>query len=211
MTKDYVQRVKKPRRSKPKAAQPRKSKKPQPTSKNPTSVWTTLSFLFLLSLVASFFYFSLSEDDDQQYQYAEVSEDVAEHHTVDIDQENIQIEPEPVKNEEPDVPPKPEEKWSYIRELENKEVSVVANPQEVSERPYLMQCGAYQNRAHAEERKALIALEGLESEIRAREGDSGIWWHSVVLGPYQLKRRAERDRNLLRRANIEPCAIWYWN
>ncbi|MFC1503610.1 cell division protein, partial [Pseudomonadota bacterium] len=24
------------------------------------------------------------------------------------------------------------------------------------------------------------------------------------------KRKAESDRNMLRRAGIEPCAIWFW-
>ncbi|MEZ8026322.1 cell division protein [Enterovibrio norvegicus] len=108
------------------------------------------------------------------------------------------------------LPPQPKEKWSYIEELENKEVEVEANEQEISSRPYLMQCGAYRSSSQADERKAMIAFQGLESHVKTSQGEKGIWYR-VVLGPYPLKREAERDRNMLRRAGIEPCAIWYWN
>ncbi|CAK1782779.1 hypothetical protein VCRA2112O187_14490001 [Vibrio crassostreae] len=50
-----------------------------------------------------------------------------------------------------------------------------------------------------------IAFQGISSEIRKKDGSS---WYRVVLGPYKLKRDAERDRHKLQRAKIEPCAIW---
>lgn len=108
------------------------------------------------------------------------------------------------------LPPQPKEKWTYIEELESKEVKVEAKEQELSTRPYLMQCGAYRSREQANERKAMIAFQGLESQIKANQGEKGTWYR-VVLGPYPQKRKAERDRNMLRRAGIEPCAIWYWD
>ncbi len=94
--------------------------------------------------------------------------------------------------------------------LENRTVEVEKKAPQAPTRPYLMQCGAYRQSAPAEERKAMIAFQGLTSEVRVSEGENG-QWHRVVLGPYDRKRDAERDRNQLRRAGIEPCAIWYWD
>ncbi|WP_087023473.1 SPOR domain-containing protein [Thaumasiovibrio subtropicus] len=109
-----------------------------------------------------------------------------------------------------DIPPLPEEEWRYKDILENKtiEVDEKTQPSRPS-RPYQMQCGAYRNAGPAEERKAMIAFQGLVSEIRVSQGEKGEW-HRVILGPYDRKRDAERDRNVLRRAGIEPCAIWHW-
>ena len=72
-----------------------------------------------------------------------------------------------------------------------------------------MQCGAYKTKGQANAQKALIAFQGLTSEIKISQGKTSNWYR-VVLGPYQQKRHAERDRNLLRRAKIEPCEIWFW-
>ncbi|SIO18671.1 SPOR domain-containing protein [Salinivibrio sp. ES.052] len=113
------------------------------------------------------------------------------------------------QNQGESLPKKPEEKWSYIEELESKKVEVKAKALPQSTRPYLMQCGAYRSQGQANERKATIAFQGLESQIKVSQGEKGTW-HRVVLGPYPRKRQAERDRNMLRRAGIEPCAIWYW-
>lgn len=107
------------------------------------------------------------------------------------------------------LPKKPKEKWSYIEELEGKEVEVKAKALPQSTRPYLMQCGAYRSQGQANERKAIIAFQGLESQIKVSPGEKGTWYR-VVLGPYPRKRQAEKDRNMLRRAGVEPCAIWYW-
>lgn len=107
------------------------------------------------------------------------------------------------------LPPKPEEKWRYIEALENKEVQVEEKKAEAPTRPYLMQCGAYRSKTQADERKAMIAFQGLTSQIKISQGEKGTWYR-VILGPYPQKRKAESDRNQLRRVGIEPCAIWYW-
>ncbi|WP_114785973.1 SPOR domain-containing protein [Vibrio tetraodonis] len=103
------------------------------------------------------------------------------------------------------LPAPPEEKWDYVESLPNREIEVTAKEQVVSEIPYIMQCGAYTNAAQAEARKLDIAFQGLNSKIRKKEGSK---WYRVVLGPYKLKRDAERDKHKLQRAKIEPCAIW---
>lgn len=103
------------------------------------------------------------------------------------------------------LPAPPEEKWDYVESLPNREIEVTAKEQVVSEIPYIMQCGAYTNAAQAEARKLDIAFQGINSKIRKKEGSK---WYRVVLGPYKLKRDAERDKHKLQRAKIEPCAIW---
>ncbi|EKO3557994.1 SPOR domain-containing protein [Vibrio metschnikovii] len=103
------------------------------------------------------------------------------------------------------IPPPPTEKWDYVQSLPQREIEVTAKEQQLSEIPYIMQCGAFKTLQQAEARKVEIAFQGLKSNIRKTENSS---WFRVVLGPYPLKRDAERDRHRLQRAKIEPCAIW---
>lgn len=103
------------------------------------------------------------------------------------------------------LPPLPEEKWEYVKTLPEREVEVIAKEEQLSAVPYIMQCGAYKSSAQAEERKMDIAFQGINSQIRRKEGSS---WYRVVLGPYERKRQAERDKYKLQKAKIEPCAIW---
>ena len=73
-----------------------------------------------------------------------------------------------------------------------------------------MQCGSFRKQSQAEELKATIAFQGLESQVLESEGSKGIWFR-VVLGPYESKRDAERDRHALRSARINRCQIWNWD
>ncbi len=109
------------------------------------------------------------------------------------------------KPDKKEIPPPPTEKWDYVDTLPNREIEVIAKEQEISDIPYIMQCGAYKSMHQAETRKLDIAFQGLNSKIRNKEGSS---WYRVVLGPYTFKRDAERDKHKLQRAKIEPCAIW---
>jgi cell division protein FtsN len=104
-----------------------------------------------------------------------------------------------------ELPPIPEEEWDYIKTLPEKEVQVEAKELAVSDVPYIMQCGAYKTMSTAQERKMDIAFQGINSQIKKREDSS---WYRVVLGPYERKRDAEKDKHKLQRAKIEPCAIW---
>ncbi|GMQ47852.1 SPOR domain-containing protein [Vibrio sp. 10N] len=113
--------------------------------------------------------------------------------------------PKPKPKPAKPIPPPPEEKWDYVETLPKREVEVKAKEQVVSKIPYIMQCGAYKTLAQAEARKLDIAFQGISSQIRKKENSS---WFRVVLGPYKLKRDAERDKHKLQRAKIEPCAIW---
>lgn len=104
---------------------------------------------------------------------------------------------------------KPVEKWRYIEQLENKEIQVNVPKAEENSQPYLMQCGSFRAKDQAEQLKARIAFQGMESQVRRSEGSNGIWYR-VILGPYQSKRQAEKDKHQLLRANVNHCAIWFW-
>ncbi|MDA0149425.1 SPOR domain-containing protein [Vibrio sp. LaRot3] len=146
--------------------------------------------LIVLVLLGAFGYllFVLSQDPEPAPPVAEVA---------------AQSKPKPKPQKA--LPPPPEEKWDYVESLPNREVEVKAKEQVVSNIPYIMQCGAYKSEQQAEARKLDIAFQGINSKIRKKEGSS---WYRVVLGPYKLKRDAERDKHKLQRAKIEPCAIW---
>ncbi|MCF1428097.1 MAG: SPOR domain-containing protein [Shewanella sp.] len=122
-----------------------------------------------------------------------------------------QPQPKPAPKNDPDaLPPKPRDEWTYQSELENKEVLVdlPQQPQGPS-RPYQMQCASFKMKSQADELKAMIAFQGLEAHVRQTEGSSGTWY-KVVLGPYDTKRAAERQRHVLQRAGIHGCLIWFW-
>lgn len=103
------------------------------------------------------------------------------------------------------LPEKPQPKWDYVDTLKTKEV-VVDIPKEIkSSVPYQMQCGSFRNKDDAESLKANIAFQGLESTVK-KTGS----WYRVILGPYERKRLAEKQRHKLQRAKINGCQIWLW-
>ncbi|MBY5922557.1 SPOR domain-containing protein [Ferrimonas balearica] len=116
--------------------------------------------------------------------------------------------PKPKKEEAP-LPEKPEEDWQYIDVLPNTEVEVEV-PEQESAGPYQMQCGSFRSEDQANAMRATIAFQGLESQVRRSEGRNGVWFR-VVLGPYERKRMAEKDRHTIQRAGINTCQIWLWN
>ncbi|WP_064606162.1 SPOR domain-containing protein [Photobacterium sp. J15] len=189
-TKDYVKRGRAPKKP------ARKSRKAPPSSGFPFK-WAFIALCLVGALGYGLYFLSTNPAPEQEA-------------------ETVQSKPAPKPQPKPKpkpqtkpLPPKPEEKWRYIEELENKEVQVEAPKKQTPTRPYLMQCGAYRSRNQAEERKAMIAFQGLSSQIKVSQGEKGSWYR-VILGPYPQKRKAESDRNMLRRAGIEPCAIWFW-
>jgi cell division protein FtsN len=111
-----------------------------------------------------------------------------------------------VKKEE-QLPEKPQPKWEYENTLKTKEVEVDIPVETKPPRPYQMQCGSFRKQMDAETLKARIAFQGLNSEVRETNGGK---WYRVVLGPYERKRLAEKDRHKLQRAKINGCQIWYW-
>ncbi|QLE87101.1 sporulation protein [Shewanella sp. Scap07] len=115
-----------------------------------------------------------------------------------------------VKKQDPNaLPPKPKEQWTYQQELENKTVEVDIPESTAPTRPYQMQCGSFRTESQANEMKAVIAFQGLEAQVRRTTGKNGVWYR-VVLGPYERKRAAEKDRHVIQRAGINGCQVWFW-
>jgi cell division protein FtsN len=118
---------------------------------------------------------------------------------------------EKVINKDPNaLPPKPQEEWTYLEELENKQVEIDL-PQSgvVSSGIYQMQCGSFRKEAQANEMKARMAFQGAEAQVRRSEGTNGVWYR-VVLGPYPNKREAEHNRHQMQGAGLNGCMIWLW-
>lgn len=115
----------------------------------------------------------------------------------------------PVQSSNDDPLPKmPEEKWEYVKELENKTIEVdVPKRDDKPTRPYQMQCGSFRAEGQANTMKAKIAFAGLEAIVKKNSGSNGVWYR-VVLGPYPTKRQAEADRHKLQNAKVNGCQIW---
>lgn len=114
------------------------------------------------------------------------------------------------ENKAEPLPVLEEEEWEFIEALPNYSVEVDVEEQQVSDRRYLMQCGSFRTQEQAQVLKAQIAFQGLEAQVLKSNGGNGLW-HRVVLGPFERKRQAERERHQLRQANINNCKIWFWD
>ncbi|NMH60251.1 SPOR domain-containing protein [Alteromonas ponticola] len=192
--KDYVSRGRTPQKNNKKAP----AKKPQgkrqaktkaDTSNNASLPWMRLVVVMALLIGFVIFLWSIKDSAEQKVD-SPVTSDV-------------------IKNKD-DLPELPEEEWEYIKSLPGYEVEVDVAEQEKSDKRYLMQCASFRTRSQAEEMKATIAFQGLESQIRPSTGANGEWFR-VILGPFDTKRDAERAKHTLRKVNIATCQIWFWN
>ena len=107
----------------------------------------------------------------------------------------------------PPLPVLEEEDWEYIDALPEFSVEVDATGPIESDKVYSMQCGSFRTTERAEQLKAQIALQGLESRVLA-SGSIDNRWYRVMLGPYQSKRNAQKDVHQLRSGGINGCKIW---
>ncbi|RLV60004.1 sporulation protein [Parashewanella curva] len=177
MSRDYANR-------KPTKRTPRSKKKQAPSSRLPI-----IPLLIATIGIGGFGYFLWNIKDS-----AETTQPVSK---------PVKTKPKP-KNE---LPPKPQDKWSYQDILENKEVQVdVPKKEPQPNRSYQMQCGSFRSEAQAESMRAKIAFQGLSSNVRRTEGKNGVWYR-VYLGPYDRKRAAERERHKLQAISINTCII----
>ncbi|MDZ7904168.1 MAG: SPOR domain-containing protein [Rheinheimera sp.] len=101
-----------------------------------------------------------------------------------------------------ELPPKPaKEPYTYITELENKEIQV-EKQELVAKAPVSVYCGAFAQKERADELKAKIAFHGIAAEIKNSSGK-----FRVILGPYTSKRVAQNDKNKLLRAKVADCYV----
>ncbi|MGD6736595.1 SPOR domain-containing protein [Photobacterium leiognathi] len=237
-TKDYVKRGRSPKPANKKSS-PSRKKAPAPSG-FPTK-WAVTAVVLVFGLISGLFFLS--------------GTDVPEKPAPKDDIPTI-VKPQPVDEVKKPVqkevlPPKPEEKWRYINELENKKVIVPddlenqrvqpvkkepehkpnpAKKTESAQKPaekvvekkpaekkaepastvrYVLQCGAYRKKSQADERKAQIAFQGLNSQLKVSNDAKGTWYR-VVLGPYSQKSSAEKDKAKLQSSGVSPCGIWHW-
>ncbi|EIW87662.1 cell division protein, FtsN [Alishewanella agri BL06] len=121
------------------------------------------------------------------------------------------VTPEPVATPvkvapKDELPPKPQaEPYQYIKELENKEITVEV-PQQQRSVPAVLQCGSFRQQNQAEQMKAQIAFAGIATDVRRTEGSNGVWFR-VVAGPYESRRAATADMNRLRQMGINTCQV----
>jgi cell division protein FtsN len=99
-----------------------------------------------------------------------------------------------------ELPAKPsKEPYTYIKELETKEVQVTADELD-AKRPATLYCGAFKVLDGAQQLKAKIAFAGIASTIKESSGK-----YRVVVGPYTSRRQAQNDRNMLKRSKVADC------
>ncbi|MDU0353020.1 SPOR domain-containing protein [Paraglaciecola aquimarina] len=154
------------------------------------SKFPIFSMIIILALVAGFAYFlwSLKENAPAQ-------------------QKALVAETTKKQKSEDDLPEIPEEEWEFIKSLPEYTVEIENKQQDDPIILRLMQCGSFRKKSQAEELRARIAFQGLEAQVKTKSGR----WYRVILGPYENKRLAEKDRHTLQRAKIIGCKIWNWN
>ena len=185
--KDYIKRKPAPRK---KGASSNRRK--APTKAATSSMMPKIKIAFAVLVLAGFAYFLYSIKDDATVVTQPV-EPVKVVTQADIDE----LDP---------LPELPKEEWAFIKSLPGYEVEVEAEVA-TSDKRYLMQCGSFKIYDQADSMRATMAFVGLEPQIRGSK--SG--WYRVILGPYDSKRDAERDRHILQPENINSCEIWFWN
>ncbi|KTG24608.1 cell division protein FtsN [Idiomarina sp. WRN-38] len=186
---DYANRKPKQNKRKPskkKGSNKKTQRGAKPVSDRQPVPWAIV--IIAVAIIAGFVYFLVSISGKSEEQ---------------ANQPEVQAPPADL------LPEKSAERWRYIEELESKEVEVDVPEREVGPQK-LMQCGSFRQQSDAERLRAQIAMAGLESQVRATEGSNGLWYR-VILGPYETKRDAERDRHKLQRNQVFGCAIWNWN
>lgn len=121
------------------------------------------------------------------------------------------------------LPPKPQERWRYIKALESKQILILppdpspllireaAAPLSIEKTPpgpplkapqWLLQCESFQRAEQAQSLRAGLALLGFEATI-ITEGTR----QRVVLGPYPQRAMAEKILHQLKQERVSYCVL----
>lgn len=73
-------------------------------------------------------------------------------------------------------------------------------------KPVNLACATFSTRDKADAMKAQIAFQGLQSDVKAADS-KGNTVYRVILGPYNSKRDAEKDKHKLENTGINTCRI----
>jgi cell division protein FtsN len=186
----------------------RGQKRKKKVEKKAPTPW--LRMFIALALVCSFvfgLYFlqSSSTDNNDSSTQAPSSADSADVHSDSANASDVEMT-KPSLEREP-LPELGEEEWAFIDALPEYSVEVDIPEVEASDKQYIMQCGSFRTTDRAQELRAILAMQGFEAQMLQSDGQNGRWYR-IVLGPYDRKRAAERDRHQLRRANVNSCKIY---
>ena len=204
MAKDYVKRPKAPAKKQATRRKPSKQASiPMPWVKVFVSLMVVALFVFGLYKLQSMD--AVNSDNDEMVLSDEIvaPDDITKDTSANIPQPNDSLE----QAELPELPVLGEEEWEYIDSLPEFSVEVDATGPLVRNRDFIMQCGSFRTSERAEELKAKIAFQGLESRVLESNGRDGLWYR-VVLGPYKRKRNAEKHKHQLSKGNLNGCVIW---
>jgi cell division protein FtsN len=109
----------------------------------------------------------------------------------------------------------PETQFDFYEMLPKYEV-VIPEQNEAPARPgsgpavkpgaYILQAGSFRNPADADRRRALIAMQGVESTIQKVTIGKDTW-HRVRVGPITSQKKLEETQSKLRQAQVEALLI----
>jgi cell division protein FtsN len=129
------------------------------------------------------------------------------------EEEKLRVAP---KAEIKPVPPPPKPRFDFYNLLP--EMEVVIPEQEITgtkkagvktvEKPgiYLLQAGSFRNPQQADQLKAKLALQGLETRVDSVTTNNGKW-HRVRVGPYEKLEDLNRSRSTLKQSGIDAILI----
>jgi cell division protein FtsN len=119
-----------------------------------------------------------------------------------------------------DIPPKEPSRFTFYELLPDYEVVIPkdalkarpapapdANAPATSKGRYLIQVGAFKERAEAEQQKASLALLGVESRIEKVTIDNDQTWYRVRIGPEADQRRVENTLARLEENGIKGLVM----
>lgn len=119
-----------------------------------------------------------------------------------------------------DIPPKEPSRFTFYELLPDYEVVIPkealkakpvpapdANAPATSPGRYLIQVGAFKERAEAEQQKANLALLGVESRIEKVTIDNDQTWYRVRIGPEKDQRRVENILARLEENDIKALVM----
>lgn len=107
------------------------------------------------------------------------------------------------EKEQEELPAKPaKEPYTYIKELQTKEIKVEATQLAVKN-PATMICGTFRALDGAQQLKAKLAFAGLTADIKQISDGR----YRVVVGPYVSRRQAQNDKNRLESQRVANCWV----
>lgn len=72
---------------------------------------------------------------------------------------------------------------------------------------YMLQAGAFKQKADAERRRAELILNGYEAQLEPTKYNNGQTWYRLLIGPFTSQSKLAKARSELLQSNIETLVI----